>query len=41
MLEVCENSDAAWDSFEWMIDVLRDFGESVTLRDRDTWIYGR
>ncbi len=41
VLEVCENCDEAWDSFEWIIDALRDFGESVTLRDRDAWIYGR
>ena len=41
VLEVCENSDEAWGSFEWIIDALRDFGESVTLRDRDTWIYNK
>ena len=41
VLEVCENCDEAWDSFEWIIDALRDFGESVTLRDRDTWMYGK
>lgn len=41
VLEVCENCDEAWDSFEWIIDALRDFGESVTLRDRDTWIYNK
>nr|DAV28054.1 MAG TPA: hypothetical protein [Caudoviricetes sp.] len=41
VLEVCENSDEAWVSFEWIIDALRDFGESVTLRDRDTWIYNK
>ena len=41
VLEVCENCDEAWASFEWIIDALRDFGESVTLRDRDTWIYNK
>lgn len=41
VLEVCENSDEAWASFEWIIDALRDFGESVTLIDRDTWIYNK
>ncbi len=41
VLEVCENCDEAWASFEWIIDALRDFGESVTLRDRDIWIYGK
>ena len=41
VLEVCENSDEAWASFEWIIDALRDFGASVTLRDRDTWIYNK
>nr|DAR41234.1 MAG TPA: hypothetical protein [Caudoviricetes sp.] len=41
VLEVCENSDEAWASFEWIIDALRDFGESVTLMDRDIWIYNK
>ena len=41
VLEVCENSDDAWDSLEWMIDVLGDFGQSVTFRDRDTWMYSK
>lgn len=41
VLEVCENCDEAWDSFEWIIDALRDFGESVTLMDRDIWMYGK
>lgn len=41
VLEVCENSDEAWASFEWIIDALRDFGESVTFIDRDTWIYNK
>lgn len=41
VLEVCENSDDAWDSLEWIIDVLGDFGQSRALMDRDTWMYGK
>ncbi len=41
VLEVCENSDEAWASLEWIIDVLGDFGQSRALMDRDTWMYGK
>ena len=41
VLEVCENSDDAWDSLEWIIDVLGDFGQSRALMDRDTWMSGK
>lgn len=41
VLDVCENSDEAWEKFEWMHDVLESFGGAVTLIDRDTWIYGK
>ena len=41
VLEVCENSDDAGDSLEWIIDVLGDFGQSRALMDRDTWMYGK